>query len=764
MKSISHFGKLLIILALSVSFMAHGGVLIISVFIPASGTNGTAVTIIGTNFNATAASNIVYFGAVRATVSSGSPTTLTVRVPVDATYAPISVTTDGLTAWSRRSFLPTFIGTGSGISVTNFGPRQDIPTLNGPNQTVIADIDGDGKPDLIVVDDYAHAISIYRNIGTNGILTMASFAPPVVLPTTSGQYSPYGIAAADLDGDGKLDIVVTEYGDNLVSVYKNNCTPGNIATNLFGPRQDFPTGAQPQKMAAADLDGDGKPDLIVANAGDGTVSYFAEHQARGGTINFAPKVDIATGGGCNGVAAGDLSGDGRLDIVTANTDGTLSILQNIINAPGAIATDSFAPKISLKPIPSGGVDVVIVDIDGDGRLDLAVTSYLPQLFSIIQNLFNGGDLTSNSFGQRIDYPLDGRGHTISVGDLDGDGKPDLVVDTELNSTISIFHNESTPGILTNSSLSGPVELATGWNAWGSSVGDLVGDGRPAIVFANTYDNNISIYQNLAPFGMAAPFITTQPASQVVDEGGSASFSVTVGGSEPFSYQWNFNQTKIPGATNAALTLADIHPYQAGDYSVVVANAYGKTTSSNALLTVIAETELVYNYSGSEKITTTGSESTYNYSGEMFFLPGSTNGVFVGWASIKGRKQYWVQPFSDYLMITIPGNGHTYTVLGKAGEGIDASGHPQIWSYLHKGRNANLNTGHRKFISFPDTFTFDSTDVYSDPDTGNAVMQEASSTYTYAPEVTQSANDNGQTLADLVNALTTWLQRRGYQSL
>lgn len=82
MKNISHFGRLITILALSVSVAAHGDLPIILAFIPASGTNGTPITIIWTNFNSTAASNFVYFGAVRATVSSVSATAVKVTVPV----------------------------------------------------------------------------------------------------------------------------------------------------------------------------------------------------------------------------------------------------------------------------------------------------------------------------------------------------------------------------------------------------------------------------------------------------------------------------------------------------------------------------------------------------------------------------------------------------------------------------------------------------------------------------------------------------------
>ena len=257
------------------------------------------------------------------------------------------------------------------------------------------------------------------------------------------------------------------------------------------------------------MDGDGHPDIVSVNNLGETVSIL-RNKGAGGVItmnSFAPRVDLATAGNGQGLAVGDLDGDSKPEMVVGDNSGVVSIFQNQCT-PGNI---SFAARVDL-PAQSGIADVAISDLDGDGKPELISTAYLPQNMSVFRNLSSPGILTTNSFAASVVYALAGRGHSIAVADINGDGKPDIAEVTELNSALSLFQNIGTSSF-TNTSLAARVDFATSWNAWGVAVGDLDGDGRPDVVFANQYDGTITIYQNQTPFVVLSA-CTTAPAGLV----------------------------------------------------------------------------------------------------------------------------------------------------------------------------------------------------------------------------------------------------------
>lgn len=559
-------------------------------FSPKSGTNGTTITLTGTNFSPVAPSNIVYLGALRATVMSASATSLTVLVPAGTTFAAPTVTVGGLTAFACAPFMPTFNGGNATISSSSFAPRVDISNPIGAHRTVIADLDGDGKPDLAVSGGVQHGVSLYRNVASAGTLDASSFAPRVDILTLPVADSPWDLVAADVDGDGKLDLLEANRGDNKVSILRNISTPGSLSTNSFAPSVDLSVGDLPLGIVVRDLDGDGRVDLAVGNFNSGNVAVLRNIGAAGAlsTNSFAAPVSFTTEAGTHSLIAEDLDGDGKPDLAAVNANAnSVSILRNT-STPGTINSDSFAPQFSLAT-PDYTHHVESADIDGDGKLDLLTASVHGHAMSVFRNIATPGALNSGSFAARVGFPLAGRGHTISLGDLNGDNKVDVVVDTEIGDAVSVFQNLSTPGSFTTASLGARVDLATGWNAWGASVGDLDGDGRPDIVFANTYDNTVSVYRNVSPLvndPTALPAVTVQPLDQTVAAGSVAQFNVTATGAEPLAYQWFKANDPLAGETAGTLTLMNVQPGQAGNYHVVVSNAYGVATSSNALLTVL----------------------------------------------------------------------------------------------------------------------------------------------------------------------------------
>jgi len=220
--------------------------------VPAAGSPGATVAISGTNFNTVPWSNTVFFGEVQASVLSASSNSLTVRVPVSAAYFPITVTANGLTASPCTNFLVTFPGPCSPCNSSNFtsaslSSQVDLGVGTGPYRTAIGDLDGDGKPDLVIAHAYDAALWIFLNTSTSGSLTTNSFAQPIILSAGGGSWNGYwGLALGDLNGDGKLDIVVANWLNNSVSVLQNLSTPGSLS---FGPEISLPVSGQTMDIA-----------------------------------------------------------------------------------------------------------------------------------------------------------------------------------------------------------------------------------------------------------------------------------------------------------------------------------------------------------------------------------------------------------------------------------------------------------------------------------------------------------------------------------
>jgi alpha-tubulin suppressor-like RCC1 family protein len=556
---------------------------------PTVGVNGSVVSIAGTNFSAAPGMNLVRFGAVQATVVAATPTNLSASVPAGASYGPVTVTVGGLTADSAQFFEPTFNGSNAVITTGSFAPSFDLSTSNNPSSCIMADLDGDGKPDLVVACGAGQVLSIYLNLTTNGApLSAASFAPPVnlIFPTNGSAGQPYRVRAVDLDGDGKLDLIATETGGNRVSVFHNISTPGNLA---FESSFALIVGNDCRSVAAGDLDGDGRPDLVALNYGDKTISLLKNIGTNPGVLNagsFAVPAVLAASGGPYEAVIADLNGDGKPDLAVAESDaGTVTIFQN---AGGVLSTNTFPAGFDL-PCGNGTISLAAVDLDGDGRLDLVVGSVQSEMISLFQNLNPGGDLSSSSFGPRVDFGTGNWVHTVAIADFNGDGKPDIAVVGELPSTMSVFENLSTPGTFTTASLGPRVDFSTGWNAWGVVAGDLDGDGRPDIVFGNDYDATLQIYQNETPFGnqSLAPIILAQPTNLMVAAGGPAAFAVSADGTPPLSYFWSENGILIPNANSPTYSISAAQLNDSGSYfSCLVSNAYGSATSSNAYLKVI----------------------------------------------------------------------------------------------------------------------------------------------------------------------------------
>jgi hypothetical protein len=469
----------------------------ITSFSPATGPVGTVVTISGNNFSASVTGNIVYVGGIKAQVLTAAPSSFTIIVPVGAVNLPISVTTNHLTAYAAKAFKITFSGASAVFSPGSFGYAAYADSVDALIETTsytIADINNDTRPDVLTIDRLDNKLSFYRNTTQNGSV---SFAPE---SSFAAGTSPRCISTADVDGDGKIDVIVSNLSSSTVSVFRNTSL-GNVVS--YAPALNFATAFQPAGIAVADLDKDGRPDLVIntVNA-NGWVSVLRNNSVGTG-ISFDAKFDLQSiGGSIQNIAVADINGDGYTDICVPNYSlSSISIFRNT----STIGVITFASKIDIPTaqLPS---EIAVSDLNEDGKPDIAIGYFAGyKHISTFKNTSNGADI---SFVQQVDLLTGSVPDAIAIHDLNGDGKDDVVVASG-SDLVSLFKNVSTPG--GSISFSPANSFASIWPG-PVCMGDFDLDGKPDIALKSGLFR-VTIWKNKT----TEPYISTfSPAASGSD--------------------------------------------------------------------------------------------------------------------------------------------------------------------------------------------------------------------------------------------------------
>jgi hypothetical protein len=360
--------------------------------------------------------------------------------------------------------ISVLLGKGDGT----FQPYVDYFTGGQPYSVVAADVNGDGKPDLISATA-ANSVAVLIGRGDGTFSRSTDYV---------GGSVPMGVTSGDFNGDGKPDLAVANRADNTVSVFLGG-GDGSFAASV-----SYPAGPSARAVGAADLNGDNRDDLVVADPScplifppcptTGSVSVLTANAD--GTFNTA--VSYPVNGYPVSVATGDFNRDGKVDAVVANANspGTVSVFLG--NGDGTLQSPI---DYATAQEPMG---VAVGDVNGDGKLDLVVAAASGTTGGTASILLGNGDGT---FQTHLDYPLGSGPISILTADFNGDGKLDVAAANYGGSTVSVLLGNGD-----GTFQSQVTYYAAYLEPTGLVTGDFNGDGHPDLAVVNGFDNTIAL--------------------------------------------------------------------------------------------------------------------------------------------------------------------------------------------------------------------------------------------------------------------------------
>jgi hypothetical protein len=306
------------------------------------------------------------------------------------------------------------------------------------------------------------------------------------------------VTLGDVNSDGRLDIITANRDSNTVSVLLNTTVSGST-TPTFQTQGTFSTGSNssPRSVALGDVNGDGKLDIVTANNNSDTASVLLGN----GNGIFQTQVPFSTGSNSNprAVTLGDVDGDGNLDIITANNgDAKVSVLLG--NGNGTFqGQQTFDTGSNPRSVTLG-------DVNGDGNLDIITGNFADNNASVLLGNGNGTFQNQATFATNRPY-------SVTLGDVNGDGRLDITTASFSFDNASVLLGNG------NGTFQTQATFAVGDGPLSVALGDLNGDGRLDITTANSNSGDASVLLNSIPFtgqtATVAPSVTLNTSDLLV---------------------------------------------------------------------------------------------------------------------------------------------------------------------------------------------------------------------------------------------------------